>query len=60
MRLHNPTGVGGPRATPPEGLLVDGVYIPGGSNIMVSIDSIQRSELSTLTRLGSEQMTDPD
>lgn len=45
MRLYNPTCNNGPRKTPPEGIEVDGVFIPGGTNLIVPIHSLHRSKL---------------
>lgn len=44
MRLDNPTCANGPRMTPPEGLEVDGVFIPGETLLFVPIHSMQTSE----------------
>ncbi|SPO04003.1 uncharacterized protein DNG_06686 [Cephalotrichum gorgonifer] len=44
LRLHAPTTVGGPRFTPPEGIYVDDVWIPGGVVVWTPTDLIQRSE----------------
>lgn len=46
MRMDNPTCANGPRLTPPEGLEVDGVVIPGDILIYVPIHSMHRSEYS--------------
>ncbi|RFU25190.1 hypothetical protein B7463_g11145, partial [Scytalidium lignicola] len=43
LRMHSPTCSNGARSTPPEGLSVDGVFIPGGVTIFVGIHAIQRS-----------------
>ena len=44
MRLHNPVCTGGTRETPPEGIVLDGTFIPGGVSIISSIWSMHRSE----------------
>jgi tryprostatin B 6-hydroxylase len=44
MRMDNPTCGNGPRLTPPEGLEVDGVFIPGDVLVYVPIHSMHRSE----------------
>lgn len=44
MRMDNPTCANGPRMTPPEGLEVDGVFIPGETLIFVPIHSMHTSE----------------
>lgn len=44
MRLDNPTCANGPRMTPPEGIEVDGVFIPGETLLYVPIHSMHRSE----------------
>lgn len=44
MRLDNPTCANGPRMTPPEGLEVDGVFIPGETLLFVPIHSMQTSK----------------
>ncbi|KAL6898691.1 cytochrome P450 [Trichoderma evansii] len=43
MRMDNPTCANGPRKTPPEGLEIDGVAIPGETLIFVPINSMHRS-----------------
>ena len=42
LRLHPPTPSGGFRITPPQGLTVDGVFIPGGVNLNVPIYALGR------------------
>lgn len=44
MRVDNPTCANGPRMTPPEGLEVDGVFIPGETLLYVPIHSMHTSE----------------
>lgn len=44
MRLDNPTCANGPRITPPEGLEVDGVFIPGDTLVYVPIHAMHRSK----------------
>jgi len=44
LRLHNPTCNSGPRLVPPEGIVVDGHHIPGGTLVVVPTSSVQRSE----------------
>lgn len=46
LRLHPPVPSGVQRITPPEGVTVDGVFIPGGVNIAVSSWAIGRCEFS--------------
>ncbi|KAL7805663.1 cytochrome P450 [Trichoderma aethiopicum] len=43
MRMHNPTCSNGPRLTPPEGLEVEGVFIPGNVEVYVPIHAMHRS-----------------
>ncbi|GAB1318032.1 Cytochrome P450 E-class, group IV [Madurella fahalii] len=43
MRLENPVANNGPRVTPPQGIVVDGVYIPGGVCVRVPGYPMQRS-----------------
>ncbi|EGR47011.1 uncharacterized protein TRIREDRAFT_64900 [Trichoderma reesei QM6a] len=43
MRMYNPTCSNGPRSTPPEGLEVDGVFIPGKVDVYVPIHAMHRS-----------------
>lgn len=44
LRLHPPTPSGGFRTTPPQGITVDGVFIPGGVNLNVPIYALGRCE----------------
>lgn len=44
MSLDNPTCANGPRITPPEGLEVDGVFIPGEVLVYTPIHAMHRSE----------------
>ena len=44
LRLRPPVPMGFPRQTPPEGLQIDEVYIPGNVVVNVSTWSIQRDE----------------
>lgn len=44
MRVDNPTCANGPRITPPGGLEIDGVLIPGEALVYVPINSMHRSE----------------
>lgn len=44
MRLDNPGCNNAPRLTPPEGIVVDGVWIPGESLVRVPGHAIKRSE----------------
>lgn len=44
MRLDSPGCTGGPRLTPPEGLEVDGIFIPGETLLFVPINSMHTSE----------------
>lgn len=50
MRMHNPTCSNGPRLTPPEGLEVEGVFIPGNVEVYVPIHAMHRSEYYLLLR----------
>ncbi|EHK47065.1 hypothetical protein TRIATDRAFT_194962 [Trichoderma atroviride IMI 206040] len=43
MRVDNPTCANGPRMTPPEGLEIDGVFIPGETLLFVPIYSMHTS-----------------
>ncbi|KAH8124571.1 hypothetical protein ACSS6W_007787 [Trichoderma asperelloides] len=43
MRVDNPTCANGPRITPPGGLEIDGVLIPGEALVYVPINSMHRS-----------------
>ena len=42
LRLHPPTPSGGFRTTPPQGITVDGVFIPGGVNVNVPLYALGR------------------
>ena len=42
MRMHPPVPSGVQRITPPEGVTIDGVFVPGGVNIAVSSWAIGR------------------
>ena len=42
LRLHPPTPSGGFRTSPPQGLTVDGVFIPGGVNLNVPVYALGR------------------
>ncbi|KAL6855681.1 cytochrome P450 [Trichoderma novae-zelandiae] len=44
LRMHNPTCSNGPRLTPPEGLEVDGVFIPGKVTVYAPIHAMHRSD----------------
>ena len=44
LRLHPPTPSGGFRTTPPQGITVDGTFIPGGVNLNVPLYSLGRCE----------------
>ena len=44
LRLHPPTPSGGFRTTPPEGIMVDGVFIPGEVNVSVPLYAMGRCE----------------
>lgn len=46
LRLHPPVPSGVQRITPPEGVTVDGVFVPGGVNIAVSNWAIGRCQFS--------------
>ena len=42
LRLHPPTPSGGFRTTPPQGITVDGIFIPGGVNLNVPLYTLGR------------------
>ncbi|KAH7153103.1 cytochrome P450 [Dactylonectria macrodidyma] len=44
MRLYSPACTNGVKKTPPEGIALDGTYIPGHVNLISSIWSFHRSE----------------
>ncbi|KAK5991698.1 Cytochrome P450 monooxygenase orf5 [Cladobotryum mycophilum] len=44
MRMHNPSCSNGMRYTPPEGIEVDGVHIPGNVAMVLPIYAMQRSD----------------
>ena len=44
MRLDNPVANNAARLTPPEGIQVDGTYIPGGISVRVPGYVLHRSE----------------
>ncbi|PGH15930.1 hypothetical protein AJ79_02097 [Helicocarpus griseus UAMH5409] len=44
MRLHPAIPSGYPRLTPPEGISINGTYIPGGTTIMIPLWALGRSE----------------
>jgi cytochrome P450 len=44
LRLQPPAPIGPPRETPPEGLTIDGVFIPGCTTISVPNYTINRDE----------------
>ena len=44
LRLHPPTPSGGFRITPPQGITVDGVFIPGEVNVNVPLYALGRCE----------------
>ncbi|KAH8812322.1 cytochrome P450 [Xylogone sp. PMI_703] len=43
MRMHNPTCNNGTRMTPPEGIEIDGVHIPGNVAVIVPIHAMHRN-----------------
>lgn len=47
LRLFNPACNPSPRQTPPEGIIIDGVHIPGNVNVITGVDSIQTCEYRT-------------
>lgn len=47
MRLENPVANNGPRLTPPEGIVVDGIWIPGGVAVRVPGYAMHRSRSSS-------------
>lgn len=63
MRMDNPTCANGPRMTPPEGMEIDGVFIPGETLLYVPIHSMHTSEylceptpISTFLHLSSNHL----
>lgn len=42
LRLKPAVPSGGPRVTPPEGITIDGTFIPGDTNVFVPVQPIQR------------------
>ncbi|KAK0736749.1 cytochrome P450 [Apiosordaria backusii] len=60
MRVDNPVANNGPRLTPPEGITVDGVFIPGGVAVRVPGYALHRSEEFYLapTEFKPERWTD--
>ncbi|MCJ1464976.1 hypothetical protein MMC07_003591 [Pseudocyphellaria aurata] len=44
LRMHPPVPSGAPRITPPEGITVDDVFVPGGVNVTVPQYVLGRSE----------------
>lgn len=48
LRLHPPTPSGGFRTTPPQGITVDGVFIPGRVNLNVPLYALGRCEYRPL------------
>ncbi|KAH8898737.1 cytochrome P450 [Thozetella sp. PMI_491] len=44
LRMYSPVCNNGQRTTPPEGIVVDGVHIPGGTQLIVPVHSIHRYE----------------
>jgi cytochrome P450 len=47
MRMDNPTCNSGARNVPPEGITIEGRYIPGGTTIFTGIDAHHRSKVLT-------------
>lgn len=48
LRMHPPVPSGAPRLTPPEGITVDDVFVPGGTNVTVSPYVMGRCEYSSV------------
>lgn len=48
LRMHPPVPSGTPRITPPEGITVDGVYVPGQTTVIVPHYALGRCELFAL------------
>ena len=44
LRLDNPNSNNAPRRTPPEGITVDNMWIPGGCSVRVPGYALQRSQ----------------
>lgn len=45
MRMHNAVCNNGARSTPPEGIMVDGQYIPGNITVFVGVHALHRSKV---------------
>ncbi|TEA18151.1 Cytochrome P450 monooxygenase orf5 [Colletotrichum sidae] len=43
LRMHAPAAINGPRLAPPEGVTIDGTYIPGGVTLITPIHVYHRS-----------------
>lgn len=50
LRMHPPVPSGAPRLTPPEGITVDDVFVPGGTNVTVPPYVLGRCECSPVRR----------
>ncbi|KAL0935946.1 cytochrome p450 [Colletotrichum truncatum] len=44
IRMHTPAALNGARVSPPEGVVVDGTYIPGGVTLITPLHLYHRSE----------------
>ena len=44
LRLHPAIPSGFPRTTPPEGITINGTYIPGGTTIVIPVYALQHDE----------------
>ncbi|PNS20350.1 Isotrichodermin C-15 hydroxylase [Sphaceloma murrayae] len=44
LRIYPPVPIGLPRIVPPQGMTIDGVFVPGGTSVSVSQWSTYRSE----------------
>ncbi|KAF6830293.1 L-ornithine-N5-monooxygenase [Colletotrichum plurivorum] len=44
LRMHAPAALNGPRMAPPDGVEVDGTYIPGGVTLITPLHIYHRSE----------------
>lgn len=42
LRLHPPIPSGFPRLTPPEGITVNGTYVPGGTTVVIPLWTMSR------------------
>ena len=50
LRLHPPAGLALQRKTPPEGLTIDGIFVPGDITVWCPQYVIGRSKINTITQ----------